>query len=398
MPEILEYMERLYGISHAPLALLDGKGALLGIYPKAAGGITSSQTNAGLIDIFRQCGQDERHPMIHFFEPGFLLGVVELNPGFYVAIGPVSPYAHTRSEMLKTISESIHPERLGAYCDLLLQQPLMTLEQLKDMICLLTRLSGMNVPVENILFVDNTSSIKPGQAALDSMLFAGREEAESHVPVDFETAICSAIERGNRAMLERALFEPYPGRVGRMSSSELRQQKYAFICLATLVSRAAIRGGMPAETAFSLSDLYCQRVDLLMDVSPIQNLVFTMLMDYCGKVREIQRQPATSLMIGRCLSYISVHLHETITLVQLSRHVGLCSRSLSLKFRAEMGMGIPEYIHREKIKEAEYLLKHTDYSLSEITTYLNYPSQSYFTKVFRQYRQCTPQQFREMCR
>ena len=79
----------------------------------------------------------------------------------------------------------------------------------------------------------------------------------------------------------------------------------------------------------------------------------------------------------------------------MAQNCGLCSRSLSLRFKAEMGMGIPEYVHREKLREAEYLLRHTGYSLSEITSYLNYPSQSYFTQIFKKYRGLTPQQYRD---
>ena len=170
------------------------------------------------------------------------------------------------------------------------------------------------------------------------------------------------MESGDRVLLERSLFAPRHGQVGRMSVNELRQQKYSFVIMAALTSRAAIRGGLPAETAFSLSDLYCQRADVLTDAPPIQNLTFTMLMDFCGKVREIRRRPRTSAVIEKCLDYISVHLHEPIGLEQLSRHCGLCGRSLSLRFKAELGMGVPEYIHREKLREAEYLLRHTEYS------------------------------------
>ena len=54
-----------------------------------------------------------------------------------------------------------------------------------------------------------------------------------------------------------------------------------------------------------------------------------------------------------------------------------------------------EYIHKEKIKEAKYLLQHSDYTLTEITLFLNYPSQSYFTQIFRRYTGWTPLQFRE---
>lgn len=91
---------------------------------------------------------------------------------------------------------------------------------------------------------------------------------------------------------------------------------------------AAIRGGLPSETAFSLSDLCCQRADLLGEAPLLENLTFTMLMDFCGRVRERKKQ-------------------------------------------------------------------HTDYSLPEITSCLRYPSQSYFTQVFRKYRGQTPRQYRD---
>ena len=180
-----------------------------------------------------------------------------------------------------------------------------------------------------------------------------------------------------------------------MSQNDLRQMKYSFISMATLCSRAAIRGGLAPETAFSLSDLYCQRADVLTEISLIENLTFTMLMDYCGKVRAIKKQPNGSPVVEKCKTYISVHLHESFGLEELSRYCGLCGRSLSLHFKKETGMGIPEYIHREKLAEARYLLKHTDYSLSEITSFLNYPSQSYFTQIFRKYNGQTPGQYRQ---
>ncbi|MBR2699030.1 MAG: helix-turn-helix domain-containing protein [Clostridia bacterium] len=395
MPEVERILERLSSISRVSVTLVDDGGNLLSTWPKEFENCANALANRVVIEDFRRRKRDERRPMVRFVDPGFLLGIVQLGPRQYVMIGLVSPYPHTRAEILKTISEAIPSEHLSVYGDFLLRQPLMSLEQMKDLICLMTDLCGDAVPEEDILFADSTASARLESGALDETLFARREEAEQHVPVDFETAICSAVETGNRAMLERRLFTPHHGRVGRMSPDGLRQQKYAFICLATLVSRAAIRGGMLPETAFSLSDLYCQRMDLLAGVPAIQNLVITMLTDYCARVREIRQQPSTSPVVKNCLSYISVHLHEPITLERLSRHVGLCARSLSMKFKAEVGMGIPEYIHQEKLREAEYLLLHTDYSLSEITIYLNYPNQSYFTQIFKKYRNSTPLQFRE---
>ncbi len=395
MEEIRWIMERLGNVSRVILTLLDGEGDILSTWPANKEIYNNRAANRSVIDVFRQRGRDARHPMILYIEPGFLQGVAALEPEYYAIIGLVNPYPQPRSELLKLIGEAISPDLRSSFCDFLLQQPLMSLDQLKDMLCLLTALCGEAVRAEDILLVDDAFSARRDGVALEEGMFAQREEAEPHVPVDFETAICSAIEAGNRAMLEKTLFAPQHGRIGCMSADGLRQLKYAFICLVTLVSRAAIRGGMPAETAFSLSDLYCQRMDVMAEIAPIRSLTVAMLMDYCDKVGRIRRQPATSPVVSACLSYISVHLHERITLELLSRHAGLCSRSLSMKFRAELGMGIPEYIHREKLREAEYLLLYTDYSLSEITAYLNYPSQSYFTHIFGKYKSITPQQFRD---
>ena len=395
MQEIPVLLERLNSVTGIPFSLLDDEGHLLGTWPYFLTDAVQLSSSAAAITDFRLQKRDELHPLVSFLDPGFLLGVVKLAAGHYVLIGLVSPYVHSRADVLQAVSEAIHPAHLQQYCDLLLKQPLVSLEKMKDLICLLTRLFGIDLPAGNILFVDNVSNRKLGVSQLDQSLFEHREEAEFHVPTDFESAICSAIEAGDRSQLERSLFTPVQGRVGRMSANELRQQKYSFICMATLASRSAIRGGLPAETAFSLSDLYCQRADLLTEISLIQNLTFTMLMDFCGKVRELRKRRDVTPVIESCLNYISVHLHEPLGLEQLSRHCGLCTRSLSLRFRAELGMGLPEYIHREKLREAEYLLRHTEYSLSEITSYLNYPSQSYFTQIFKKYRGQTPQQYRD---
>ncbi len=226
-------------------------------------------------------------------------------------------------------------------------------------------------------------------------LFDQREELEFHVPTDFETAICNAVELGNHELLHRRLAAPIHGRVGRMSLNDLRQAKYAFICLATLISRAAIRGGLGTETAFNLSDLYCQRADLLTEKESLESLTYSMMLDFCDKVQEARGKNTVSPVIQRCLDYISVHLHESLGLETLSEQCGLCSRSLSLRFKKEMGMGIPEYIHREKMQEAQYLLRHTEHSLSQISQYLNYPSQSHFTQIFKKYCGQTPQQYRD---
>ena len=390
-----QFCSSLFNLTHIPIVVTDGKNARE--WPQ----MPEQFLREGMMDLvlndFRVQKRDCLHPLISYLDPGYFVGVAELDPGIFAVAGPVSSFRHSREETLSFCSFAINPPCLQEYCDLLLNNPLITLPQLKDYLCLLVQLSqNVQISQDNILMNDFSFEQPLSSRNLEKGLFDMREEMQAHVPVNFEKAICDAVQAGQVAMVQRATASmPSYGRVGRMSSSDLQQTKYELVSLATLISRAAIRGGLSQETSFNLSDIYCQRADLLTDSESVQKLSYQMILDFCRKVGELHQSSSVSPLILKCTEYISIHLHEPITLDHLSKHCGLCGRSLSIRFRREIGMGINEYIHKEKIREASYLLQHSEYTLSEITLFLNYPSQSYFTQIFRKYTGKTPLQYRE---
>ena len=179
-----------------------------------------------------------------------------------------------------------------------------------------------------------------------------------------------------------------------MSLNPQRQRQYTFISFATLVSRAAMEGGLAEETAFLLSDLYCQRMDLLTEPSEFERLILGMAMDFCEKVANSRLPEQVTPPVRKALNYISVHLHEPFGVEDLAEHCNLCRRSLSMRFKKEMGVGIVDYVQREKIAEARFLLEHTELGLPEISSHLNYSSQSYFTAQFKKIVGETPERYR----
>lgn len=392
----LKSCEQLFSITRIPLCVVSAEGEYQSCFPPDLSQTPNIRGMKFVLVDFQLQNRDERHPLITYVEPGYFVGVVKLPEGQYCVVGLVSPFQHTREEILHLIAATIDPQQIHAYCDLLMQAPLVNLYQLKAFLRLLVTLAhGAEISDEDILFVDNTVHPLYGQQKLGSALFDLREEADFHVPVDFETEVCAAIETGDSEKLNRRLMVPSQGKVGVMSANPLQQLKYSFVSFATLISRAAIRGGLSGEVAFSLSDIYCQRADVQSEIPALQQLTYTMALDFCARVAEVRQQSIQSPPVRACAEYISQHLHEELRMEDLARHCGLCTRSLSLKFKKELGMGIPEYIHREKLREAKYLLERTDYTLTQITTFLNYPTQSYFTQIFKKYEGCTPQQYRD---
>lgn len=216
-----------------------------------------------------------------------------------------------------------------------------------------------------------------------------------HEGTHFESAICSAVEQGDVALLKRTYYRRAEGRIGCMSLNPLNQARYMFVCLIYAISRAAIRGGIPLETSFQLSDEYCQRMDRMNNASEIENLRYTAAMDYCHRVALTHGTSSHSPYTNLVRSYVSAHLYEPIKAEDISKAAHLNRRSLSAYFKNDMGLGIPDYINHCRLEEAKNLLLTTDMSQVEISNLLCFSNQSHFCKKFREEYGFTPNAFRK---
>ncbi|MEK4250982.1 response regulator [Paenibacillus sp. FSL W7-1287] len=68
---------------------------------------------------------------------------------------------------------------------------------------------------------------------------------------------------------------------------------------------------------------------------------------------------------------------------------------LSKLYKQETGESLGDYIIRIRMEKAVYMLKHTNKKIYEITTELGYQNPQYFSKVFKKYYGCTPNEYRD---
>lgn len=387
-------MDDFYECSGLLYCLCDGDGKLL---HGAAGEIDlvkPAYYQYALMD-FRLQKRDTNHPLALLLNYGLFVGIAQLSEELFLIAGPVGPFDKKRAEMMQVFRPFTLPEKLIRLCDFFMTIPPFTLRRFYAAFSLLIYLGCGRVISGTDLLLQNVPLFSTPEHTVPDILFQTRETLIYHTDRSFEEGVCAALEAGNAQELESHLKRPIQGYVGMMSRDPLTQSKYTFISFATLVTRAAIRGGLPQESAFSLSDMYCQRMDALFDLQAINALTYQMAMEFCRKVQECQAGRHYTADVQKCVDYIDKHLHESIRLTDMAQLCGLCTRSISLKFKAETGLSISDYIACEKIREAKYLLAHSDYTLAEISNCLQYNSQSYFTKKFREACGVTPQKYRE---
>ncbi|MBO4411029.1 MAG: helix-turn-helix domain-containing protein [Lachnospiraceae bacterium] len=220
-------------------------------------------------------------------------------------------------------------------------------------------------------------------------------ERQAHNTLAIENAIMNIVRKGDTAALRAWLSQAPAVTGGNIAADQLRQLRNIFIVTATLASRAAIRGGMREDDAFTLSDAYIQRVELLTSQDKILNLQYHMLLEYTEQVETLHRGNHTSKLALNVANYVRHHLSEPISVERMAESFYLSRPYLSLKFRRETGQTLTDFILNEKTEEAKRLLRYSDKSLSAIAAYLGFSSHGHFCKVFKKYAGITPNEYRE---
>ena len=276
----------------------------------------------------------------------------------------------------------------------------MPVETLLEMLCTMNHLlnRGEKLKLSDLAIYDGE------QAMLKSGLEQGRtrrtydEDAsahQAHNTLSIENVLMDIVRRGDSAALKSWLSQASAVQGGTIARDQLRQLKNTFIVTATLTSRAAIRGGMREDDAFSLSDAYIQRAELLTSYEPILNLQYHMLLEYTEQVEQLHRGKHASKLTLDVANYVRHHLSESISVDAMAEELYLSRPYLSSKFRQETGQTLTDFILNEKTEEAKRLLRYSDKSAAAIAAYLGFSSHGHFCKVFKKYAGLTPNEYRQ---
>lgn len=219
-------------------------------------------------------------------------------------------------------------------------------------------------------------------------------QQNANVTLALEQALTSMVRRGDSKALKNWIASAPAVRGGILAADQLRQMKNTFIVASTVVTRAAIQGGLDAEEAFTLSDGFIQKCELLTAPDQITNLQYRMVLEFTERVERVRLGGQPSKLALQVVNYVRRHLSEPISVEEMARELYISRPYLSQKFRQETGETLTDFILKEKTEEAKRLLRYTDKTSAAIGAYLGFSSQSYFSRVFKKYAGCTPGEWR----
>ena len=152
---------------------------------------------------------------------------------------------------------------------------------------------------------------------------------------------------------------------------------------------------MNEEEAFSLSDAYIRKCELLNAPRQISNLQYHMVLDYTEQVERIRFGKSSSKLALDVSDYVRRHLSEAISTEAIARELFISRPYLASKFKKETGETLTDFILKEKTEEAKRLLRYTSKTATMIGAYLGFSSLSHFSRVFKKYTGQSPAEYRK---
>lgn len=325
-----------------------------------------------------------------------------INSGSHkIIIGPTRQTGNTNQELRELAFQlDVAPEDTQDFVTGMKSIIRMPLESIMQILCTMNYvLNGEKLSLQDIAVFDDQQDILSKDAVAKQNAQQYSEEniplQDVHNTFELEQTVMTIVRKGDTATLREWIKAAPAVRGGIIAAEQLRQIKNTFIVSVTLASRAAIQGGIDVEDAFSLSDAYIQKCELLNSPDQIMNLQYHMILEYTQKVERIRLGKQPGKLAIDVANYIQHHLSEPITAEDIAKELYLSRPYLSRKFIEETGESLTDFILKEKTEEAKRLLRYSDKSLTAISNYLGFSSQSHFSRVFKKYTNCAPGEYRE---
>ncbi len=317
-----------------------------------------------------------------------------------IVIGPTRQTDSTTQELRElAFMADVSPEDIEDFIAGMKSIIRMPLESIMQILCTINHvLNGEKLSLQDIAIYDTEKNLLHDMAAPQNASFSQIETSNQqnvHNTFELEQTIMNIVRKGDTAALKEWLRAAPAVRGGLLAAEQLRQLKNTFIVTATLASRAAIRGGLDIDDAFTLSDSFIQKCELMYTTDQIMNLQYNMVLDFTKRVERIRLGKHPSKLVTDVANYIQHHLSEPITAEEIAKELYLSRPYLSRKFIEESGVSLTDFILKEKTEEAKRLLRYSDKSLTAISSYLGFSSQSHFSRVFKKYAGTTPGDYRE---
>jgi len=230
---------------------------------------------------------------------------------------------------------------------------------------------------------------------LTKQLFFQREYSIYHLEYEKEMNFYKAVQKGDIELVKKLMLPLKNEKLGSLSKNSLQNLKYHLVVLISMLTRFAIEGGMNPESAYTLSDIYIQQVDLLSSEEETEKIHEKIIFDYTNRMAKIHKTLGLSKKVIKAMDYIYDNIQSKIRISDIAKKIDINPNYLCELFKKETGISINNFVKKKKIQAAEKLLIYEDFSVAELADIFGFASSSHFIETFIAETGLTPKAYKE---
>ena len=122
--------------------------------------------------------------------------------------------------------------------------------------------------------------------------------------------------------------------------------------------------------------------------------LYTTLALFINAASNQPQSNSTNSYVQKGIEYISANYSYPITVEDIASYIGLSRSHLFRSFQSVLGVSPKEYLTDFRIKQACYLLKHSNLSITAIANSIGFNNSLYFSKTFHKIKGTSPKNYR----
>ena len=256
---------------------------------------------------------------------------------------------------------------------------------------------------EEVVTLEELTKSEPGSslqisltdASLLEETYQTKENEQHNQTYAIEEQILKLVRTGNYKGFNNIEFSDSNYHLGVTGSTALRQLRNDIIITTTICTRAAIEGGLDYDSAYQLSDYFIQSSERLSSIERLYDLLSKVGYSFAEKVANAKTPVSTDGCIQKAIRYIQQNTNQHLTVGDVAGYVGFSKSYFSAYFKKTLGFSVSAFILRCKLEEGKELLQYTNKSISTISTFLCFSSQSHFHTAFKKQYGITPSEYRK---
>lgn len=138
------------------------------------------------------------------------------------------------------------------------------------------------------------------------------------------------------------------------------------------------------EQSIPAEKLYAQTAAQMLAVHLLRHYISAPI-----RIKEVS-QALTQRQLKRVTDFVLANLHQDLSLEALAEQAGFSPYHFARLFRQTAGESPHQFVLRQRIEKAQYLLRETNASLAYVALESGFANQSHLTRIFKRHLGLTP--------